>query len=225
VQLSNSFRIARPVPEVFEAFLDVQRVAGCMPGSRLLGKSGEDTYDGEVKVKVGPLSVSYAGQLTLLDVDRERWSMTLRAQGREQRGAGNADALVQAILTEADTGTLVELSTDLNIRGKVAQFGRGVIGEVTDGIMQTFASNVETMLAGSTPSAAVRTADDSQRPPRPSSAGTESSAEGLDLWSVVGRPLLQRHGRQMGVALILAVITFVGVRALTRGHAAPSRGH
>jgi carbon monoxide dehydrogenase subunit G len=217
VKLSNSFRIDRPVSEVFDAFLDVERVAGCMPGSRLLGKSAEDTYEGEVKVKVGPLAVAYSGQLTLLEVDREQWSMTMRAKGREQRGAGNADALVQARLREEDAGTLVEITTDLNIRGKVAQFGRGVIGDVTDGIMQTFATNVEQMLAGSSPVTPIGTLRGTATAPSTPSATT--SAGSLDAWSLIVRPLVQRHGRSLGIVLAAGIAAYLGARAGHRRHA------
>jgi carbon monoxide dehydrogenase subunit G len=224
VKLSNSFRIDRPVPEVFDAFLDVERVAGCMPGSRLLGRSAEDTYEGEVKVKVGPLGVAYSGQLTLLAVDREQWSMTMRAKGREQRGAGNADALVQAQLRADGTGTLVEITTDLNIRGKVAQFGRGVIGEVTDGIMQTFAANVEQMLAGPSPVAPIGTPRGTATAPSAPSAGSSArttTADSLDAWSLIVRPLVQRHGRSVGIVLAAGIAAYLGARA---GHRRSARG-
>lgn len=152
MKLSNSFSIARPPGEVYDAFLDIERVATCMPGSRMLGQPEPGTYEGEVRVKVGPLGVAYTGQFTVLDADKDALRLTMRAKGREQRGAGNADAHIVAQLSEQDGGTAVQIDTDLSIRGKVAQFGRGVIGEVTDGIMQTFASNVEAMLTGGGPS-------------------------------------------------------------------------
>src|SRR5699024_3546561 len=148
MQLSNAFTIGRPPAEVFDAFLDVERIASCMPGSKLLGQSDENTYDGEVSVKVGPLSVAYSGTISMLEIDREQMSLTMRAKGREKRGAGNADAYVVAHLREQDGGTHVQIDTELHIRGKVAQFGRGAIADVTDGIMQTFAQNVEQLLSG-----------------------------------------------------------------------------
>ena len=118
-----------------------------MPGSRLLGQPEPGRYEGEVKVKVGPLGVAYSGSFSILKADESRQTLTMRAKGREQRGAGNADAHIVAALSEHAEGTLVQINTDLSIRGKVAQFGRGVIGEVTDGIMQSFAGNVEQMLS------------------------------------------------------------------------------
>ena len=84
MQLSNSFSIARPPQEVYAAFLDVDRIATCMPGSTLLGQTGPDTYEGEVKVKVGPLGVVYTGQFTILDQDADALRLTMRAKGREK---------------------------------------------------------------------------------------------------------------------------------------------
>ncbi|MDN5896876.1 MAG: SRPBCC family protein, partial [Nocardioides sp.] len=168
MQLSNTFTIARPPQEVYAAFLDVDRIATCMPGSKLLGQTGEDTYEGEVKVKVGPLGVQYAGEFTIVEQDPEALRLTMRAKGREKRGAGNADAHIVATMTAQSDGTLVELSTDLSIRGKVAQFGRGVIGEVTDQIMANFARNVEQMrVSGHVPGA-----------PTPAQAPTAAAAAG-----------------------------------------------
>jgi uncharacterized protein len=99
VKLTNSFTIDRPVGEVYDAFLDVERIAQCMPGSKLLGQPEPGTYEGEVKVKVGPLGVAYTGQFKVLDADAEQHQLTMRAKGREQRGAGNADAHIVAALS------------------------------------------------------------------------------------------------------------------------------
>jgi uncharacterized protein len=229
VKLTNSFRIDRPVPEVYEAFLDVERIATCMPGSKLLGEPEPGTYEGEVKVKVGPLGVAYTGQFTVLDADESSRVLRMRAKGREQRGAGNADAHIVATMHEDGDGTRVDIDTDLSIRGKVAQFGRGVIGDVTDEIMQTFARNVEQLLA--TGGAAEQDAE-SSRPqpekgaessrPRPSEAGEPSDPEPaaaggeLDAWSMIVRPMLQRHAGQVAQLAVAAAAAYLGARAGAR---------
>jgi len=208
MKLRNAFRIERPASEVFDAFLDVERVATCMPGARLTGNPADDTYEGEVAVKVGPLAVAYSGQLTVLEVDSAERRLTMRAKGREKRGAGNADAYVVAHVRDDAGGTVVEIDTELNIRGKVAQFGRGVIGEVTDGIMQTFAGNVADLLAGTrTP------------PPEASSEApfetTEPAAapdQSLDAWGLVVRPMLQRHAGQIATVAFAGLAAYVGAR-------------
>src|SRR6185437_6671599 len=96
MKLTNEVVINRPPQEVFDTLLDVERVAGCMPGSRLLGRVDEDTYQGEVKVKIGPLGAAYVGTVRFLSIDREARTATLKASGKEQRGQGNADAHVTA---------------------------------------------------------------------------------------------------------------------------------
>jgi carbon monoxide dehydrogenase subunit G len=232
VKLSNSFRIDRPVPEVYDAFLDVGRIATCMPGSRLLGETQPGTYEGEVKVKVGPLGVAYTGQFTVLEADQANRVLTMRAKGREQRGAGNADAHIVAALHDDGGGTRVEIDTDLSIRGKVAQFGRGVIGDVTDEIMQTFAGNVEQMLSGGgapagAPASAAAAGDVTGQP----SAGAESMNAGgpartahtsdtsdasvggeLDAWSLIVRPMLQRHAGSVAQVLVVGFAAYLGAK-------------
>jgi carbon monoxide dehydrogenase subunit G len=243
VKLNNSFRIDRPVPEVYDAFLDVERIATCMPGSRLLGEPEPGTYEGEVKVKVGPLGVAYTGQFTVLDADEAGRVLRMRAKGREQRGAGNADAHIVATMHEDGGGTRVDIDTDLSIRGKVAQFGRGVIGDVTDEIMQAFARNVEQLLTSGgaaapseTTGAAAPSAAPTGQPTRESSsepaqrptadaAPAEPAAAGgeLDAWSMIVRPMLQRHAGQVAQLALAAAAAYLGGRAGARaGRADPA---
>lgn len=227
MKLSNSFTIARPVQEVYEAFLDVERIATCMPGSTLLGQSGENTYEGEVKVKVGPLSVNYTGEFTILEQDLTAHRLTMRAKGREKRGAGNADAHIVASLSETDGTTQVSLDTDLSVRGKVAQFGRGVIGEVTDQIMQTFAANVEEMLVsgpaatgaattpGPAPAAPLGRSAASATAPAEDSTPSPSAAEGsgdLDAWRLIVQPMLRRHAGSIATVTLSGVAAYLGAR-------------
>lgn len=224
MRLTNSFRIERPAAEVFDAFLDIERVATCIPGSKVLGRPAEDTYDGEVKVKVGPLAVAYAGQLRVLEADRDQRRLTMRAKGREKRGAGNADAHVVAQLSEVDAGTVVDIDTDLDVRGKVAQFGRGVISDVSAQIMQTFATNVESMLtqggglaAGAAePSAATPPPTDELSSARRDAADAATDVPGLDAWGLLVRPLLRRHGASIGTVACSAVAAYLGARVGAR---------
>ena len=205
MRLSNSFTIARPVPEVYEAFLDVERIAACMPGSRLLGQPEAGTYEGEVKVKVGPLSVAYSGRIAVLEADEDRRRLTMRAKGREQHGAGDASAHVVAVLTEYADGTQVQIDTDLDVRGKVAQFGRGVLGEVTEGIVQSFAANVEQLLASSQPPTA------RQHAPSAAVAAAEE-ADGLDAWRLIVRPMLGRHAGALVTIGLSGLVAYLGAR-------------
>ncbi|MGH3360742.1 MAG: SRPBCC family protein [Nocardioidaceae bacterium] len=219
MKLTNSVRIDRAPAEVLDAFLDLERVAGCMPGARLLGSPADDTYDGEVTVKVGPLGAAYAGRLTLLEVDRDRGRLTMRAKGREKNGAGNADAYVVAEVRADGDGTLVEIATDLTVRGKVAQFGRGVIGDVADRIMQTFASNVEEMLAGGTTELRGATA-----PPAPTTSAA-TTGEALDVWELVVRPALKRYAVPVGTVVLAGVAAYLGARVGARRRRRPRSLH
>ena len=199
-----------------------------LPGSRLLGEPQPGTYEGEVKVKVGPLGVAYTGQFIVLEADEAARVLTMRAKGREQKGAGNADAHIVASMREDGGGTLVEIDTDLSIRGKVAQFGRGVIGDVTDEIMQAFASNVEQMLSGRGAPSPVAAPTASAQP----SGGAQPTAEGgpvptaeaapasvggeLDAWSLIVRPMLQRHAGSVAQVVVAGIAAYLGARAGAR---------
>jgi carbon monoxide dehydrogenase subunit G len=231
MQLTNSFTIARPADEVYKVFLDVERIATCMPGSTLLGQPDPGTYEGEVKVKVGPLSVVYAGQFVVVSANDAARRLKMRAVGREKRGAGSAEAQIVAKLTESEGQTTVQIDTDLDIRGKVAQFGRGVISEVTDGIMTAFAGNVESMLNGAQASpvsgvGVAPPAPPSSRSPRPASAEPRGPAaaenDGLDAWSLIMRPLLRKHGSGMGVVALTGLAAWLGARAGARSDRACS---
>ncbi|GAB3912866.1 SRPBCC family protein [Kibdelosporangium lantanae] len=193
MKLTNEVHIERDPAEVFATLLDVERVATCMPGSRLLGKVDDSTYEGEVKVKIGPLGVAYTGTVRFLEVDQEARTAVLRASGREQHGQGNADAHVTARVVPDGTGAKVAIETDLMIRGKVAQFGRGVIGEVSQKLIGQFAGNMEQLLTsksaptGSSNGTATTPSPGLTRPdPEPV---RESELDGLAL---VAKPLLKR---------------------------------
>ncbi|RSM67570.1 carbon monoxide dehydrogenase [Kibdelosporangium aridum] len=176
MKLTNEVHIAQDPAKVFSTLLDVERVAGCMPGSRLTGRVDDSTYSGEVKVKVGPLGVSYTGTVKFLSVDEAARTAVLKASGREQHGQGNADAHVTARVVPDGAGSKVSIETDLMIRGKVAQFGRGVIGEVSQRLIDQFAKNVENSFATNGSPAPVAAAE----------------PEAMDGAALVLQPLLKR---------------------------------
>ncbi|MGP3911418.1 SRPBCC domain-containing protein [Nonomuraea sp. 10N515B] len=175
MRLRHTFTLAEEPARVFDLFLDVERIAGCMPGSRLLGRA-DDAYEGEVKVKVGPLGVAYRGKVRFLEADETSRRVVLRASGAEQNGNGNADAHVVAELAPDPAGTKVSLDTDLMIRGRVAQFGRGVIADVSRRLIDEFATNLETLLTHPEPAPPADTRGSAQPAPAPSS-GSGGSAD------------------------------------------------
>jgi hypothetical protein len=148
VELTNEFRVGVPVEPAWEVLTDVERIAPCMPGAQLQEIEG-DEHRGVVKVKVGPITAQYKGAATFVEKDAPRRAV-LRAEGRETRGQGNANATITALLEPDGDGTKVVVTTDLTVTGKVAQFGRGVMADVSAKLLGQFVECLEsTVLAGS----------------------------------------------------------------------------
>lgn len=142
MELRNEFRVGVPVDEAWKVLTDLERIAPCMPGAQLQEVEG-DEYRGVVKVKVGPITAQYKGTATWIERDESAHRAVVRAEGREVRGQGNANATVTATLTEHKEGTHVLVVTDLTISGKVAQFGRGVLADVSTKLLGQFVSALE----------------------------------------------------------------------------------
>ncbi|UKY48127.1 SRPBCC family protein [Streptomyces inhibens] len=145
MQLTNAVPVKASPDEVFALMNDVERVASCMPGAALDGRDG-DVWQGRVKIKVGPISAAYAGTVRFLEVDAERRRLRVHARGADTHGSGDAEADVALEVVAAPEGALLQLSTDLVIRGKIAQFGKGAIAAVSDRILQQFAQNLGSLL-------------------------------------------------------------------------------
>ncbi|MGW3966823.1 SRPBCC family protein [Amycolatopsis sp. NPDC005003] len=146
MRLDHEFTVPAPIGEVWQAVVDPERVAPCMPGATLTKVEG-DKFSGTVKVKLGPISLLYKGNGEFLEKDEEARKVTIKASGKDSRGAGTAAATVTLTLTETDGGTHGAVSTDLAITGKPAQFGRGLISEVGGKILDTFAGCLSGKLA------------------------------------------------------------------------------
>ncbi len=142
MEIENSFRVDVPVDEAWRVLLDLERIAPCMPGAQLQEVEG-DEYRGIVKVKVGPITAQYKGTAKLESVDEATHTAVLAATGRDTRGQGNASAAIKLVLLADGDGTRVDVETDLSITGKVAQFGRGVIGDVSNKLLAQFVENLE----------------------------------------------------------------------------------
>jgi carbon monoxide dehydrogenase subunit G len=186
VELNNEFQVAVPAATTWRVLTDVERVAPCIPGAQLLSVDGDD-FTGAVKVKVGPITVSYRGEASFQEKDEAARRVVIRASGKETRGSGNATALVTAQLTdEGAQGTTVKITTDLTISGKAAQFGRGVLADVSTNLIGQFARNLEAdLLGGSTgqaPSASTK----------PSGSAAAVDGDSVDLLKVVAAPMAKR---------------------------------
>jgi hypothetical protein len=157
-KLLNEFTVNRPIAETWTVLTDVERIAPCMPGAALEEIEG-DIFRGVVKVKLGAISTAFKGQANFVERDDNAHRAVLKGEGRDTTGKGNASALITAQLESIDAATTkCVVETDLHITGKVAQFGRGIMGDVSKKLMNQFASNLNTML-DQQPAAAASTAD------------------------------------------------------------------
>ena len=188
--------------------LDVERIAPCMPGATLTGHDG-DEFTGTVKVKVGPISLTYGGKATFSSLDEANRVAVIEATGKETRGSGTAKAVITARMTETEGSTQVDVDTDLTITGKPAQFGRGVMAEVSGKLITQFADCLADKITsdGATPanedvageaaeaSPRARPATDpaaaDRTAPRPTSEG-RPTPEAIDLLGTAGLPVLKR---------------------------------
>jgi uncharacterized protein len=145
-QLVNEFTVNRPIEEAWAVITDVERIAPCLPGAQLQEIEG-DVYRGVVKIKLGSITPQFKGQATFIERDDAAHKAVLKAEGRDTGGRGNASAEIEAQAESlSPTSTRVVVTTDLHITGKVAQFGRGIIGDVSKKLMAQFAGNLNEML-------------------------------------------------------------------------------
>jgi hypothetical protein len=183
-KLLNEFTVDQPIDTTWAVLTDVERIAPCMPGATLEEIEG-DVYRGVVKVKLGAISAAFRGQASFVERDDVNHRAVLRGEGRDTTGKGNADALITASLEQiSPTQTKCVVETDLRITGKVAQFGRGIMGDVSKKLITQFATNLNTMLADSeaAPTAAAAqpvaaaTADTAQPAAEPAAASTDDTS-------------------------------------------------
>jgi carbon monoxide dehydrogenase subunit G len=208
MELTNSFQVNVPVDDAWAILTDVERIAPCMPGADLQEVEGDENR-GVVKVKVGPITAQYKGAARFIEKDDAGHVAVLKAEGRDTRGAGNASATITATLTESAGGTNVKVDTDLTVSGKVAQFGRGVLADVSARLMKEFAdrlaqdlSTVAVSAADPSEPAAVETAP----PPRPE-ASLAAPVAPVDLVATAGAPLAKRAAPLVAALFVLYWLT------------------
>jgi carbon monoxide dehydrogenase subunit G len=147
IELDNSFTVPVPPEQAWDVLLDVETIAPCMPGASVTSVDGDEIH-GQVKVKLGPLSLSYKGTAKFTEKDQAAHTISIEASGKETRGAGTASATVQAVLKPGDGAdeTLVSIHTSLNVTGRPAQFGRSLLPEVSGKLIAQFATNLQAMI-------------------------------------------------------------------------------
>ncbi|MFD7602907.1 SRPBCC family protein [Streptomyces mirabilis] len=215
MELHHEFTVPVPVDDAWRALLDVERIAPCMPGATVDDYDGK-TVTGSVKVKVGPITVTYRGTAVFEEQDESAHRMVLIANGKETRGQGTARATVTGTLAERDGGTAVSVRTDLTVTGRPAQFGRGVMAEVGDKLVGQFAECLARRLGEPTertePSETVEPFQGAQpvQPVQP-----VEPVEPIDLLRTAGPPVAKR----VAVAVATAVLALVFVRIRRHRHA------
>ena len=147
MDLNHAFTVEVPVDDAWRILTDVERIAPCLPGAQLQEIEG-DTYRGAVKVKVGPIQAQFKGQASFVEFDEAAHKVVLKGEGRDIGGKGNASALITAELTAlTETSTSVTVNTDLSVTGKVAQFGRGAMADISDKLLAQFVVNLNALIA------------------------------------------------------------------------------
>jgi uncharacterized protein len=225
MELTNEFHVSVPIDVAWAVLTDLERVAPCMPGAELQEVEG-DEYRGIVKVKVGPISAQYKGSARFVEKDDAQHRAVLLAEGRDTRGQGNASATVTATAIPDDDGTTVSIVTELSITGKVAQFGRSVMADVSTKMLGEFADRLEADVlsqgSGSEPEPESKqmseAADESRataEEPDPSPVRTIHSApaEPVDLLGTAGPSVLKRLAPLVAV---LSLVLFVWSRQRRR---------
>ena len=189
MELEHSFTVPVPKSRAWDVLLDVERVAPCMPGATLDSVDG-DEIRGRIKVKVGPINMTYAGTARFVERDKDAGVVTLEASGKETRGAGTASASVRSVLVDRGQETDVKVMTKLNVTGKPAQFGRGVMNEVGGRLLTIFATNLAALLAeqegaaadGQAAAAGATTAEQAGTPSaEPTASATDAPVDDLKL--------------------------------------------
>ena len=225
MDLNHKFTVEVPVEDAWRILTDVERIAPCLPGAQLQEIEG-DTYRGAVKVKVGPIQAQFKGQASFVERDDVAHKVVLKGEGRDIGGKGNASALISAELTSlTETSTSVTVNTDLSVTGKVAQFGRGAMADISDKLLAQFVVNLNEMIAASDAPAAPAPAAETAAPAPAVAPATSSEAsaepaqptvrkidgpeaEALDLLSI-SRGVIVKRALPVVVVVAAIVIWFI----------------
>ena len=210
MELQNSFVVPTDIDTAWKSMQDVEGLAPCMPGATLESHDG-DEFTGNVKVKLGPVSMVFGGWAKFVSRDEATHTLVIEGSGKDSRGGGTAKGQVTAVLVaEAPDRTRVDVSTDLTITGKAAQFGRGVMQDVAGRIVDQFAGNLATLIAagaaaeaGTSEEAAEGGTTHAAPPP------TVHADESIDLLGTAGAPVLKR-----AIPVVIGVLVVVGVVVL-----------
>ncbi|GAB7145475.1 SRPBCC family protein [Mycobacterium riyadhense] len=203
MKIANQFTVSAPIERAWDVLSDLEQVIPLMPGAQLTGHEGDD-YLGKVKVKVGPVTSEFSGKVHFVEQDRDQHRAVIDAKGKEARGTGNAAATVTAQLHEAGERTQVTVDTDLKIVGKLAQFGSGMLQQVSEKLLGQFVESLEAELKAQS-----QTSPEGPESPQPQPAAAPAEPEPIDLLDLAGGDQLKKYGA--AVAAVLAVLLFIWV--------------
>jgi carbon monoxide dehydrogenase subunit G len=204
--LRNEFTVGADIETVWRHLLDMEGVASCLPGATVTATDEENTYNGTMRLKIGPMKVEYRGRARLHDADEQQHSAVVSLSAREAKGQGTAIATIHNQLEQVEGGTRVRAQTDLNITGPQAQFGHGVIEDVGGRVMDEFSRRLELRIAAGASGAAegLRTPGPAaHEPPQNSSVPTSDTV--LDVGAFVP-PSVVKYAAGILVALVIAVL-------------------
>ena len=230
MQLENSFTVPVPIDEAWRVLLDIERIAPCMPGAALDSVTGDD-FTGRVKVKLGVITLTYQGKASFVEKDEAAHRAVIDARGKDQRGNGTAAAVVTATLAAEGDSTRVDVLTDLNITGRPAQFGRGVMTDVGNKLLGQFADQLAAQLgagdeadAGAQPdagpetvpspevapvAAAVSSVPSVPRPIQQDERPSPAEPEPINLLEVAGGAAAARYAPGAGLALLVLLVVWL----------------
>ena len=220
MDLQNSFVVPSDIDTAWKQLQDVEGLAPCMPGATLTSHDGDD-FTGSVKVKLGPVSMVFAGQARFVSKDEATHTVVIEGAGKETKGTGTAKGLVTAVLVqEAPDRTRVDVNTEITITGKAAQFGRGVMQDVAGRIIDQFSANLAAMMTagGAEATAAAAAAEGGEAgttttttPPKP--ATLPHHEDSIDLLGTAGAPVLRRAiPVAIGLVVVIGVIVWIARR-------------
>lgn len=211
VELSNTFTVSVPVDEAWATLLDLERVAPCLPGAAITDVEGAD-YHGGVKIKVGPITAQYRGVASIVEADESAHRAVILAKGKDVGGQGGAEAQIVATLVPSGSGTQVRVDTDLALSGRVAQFGRGVISDVTGRLLNQFSSNLEAEFNKASGGRGEAHVGDRSRNAKPPGGGAWASqrpslddVEPLDVMGSMSGPVIRYALPGLGALALLLV--------------------
>jgi carbon monoxide dehydrogenase subunit G len=214
MKLQNEFTVAVPVERVWDTLLDIETVAGFLPGATIEPGGEEGTYHGAMKVKLGPMTVNYTGTARLAGVDVAARTADIEVRAKEAKGQGTAAAVIRNTLVQQNGSTRVVAETDLQITGRQAQFGRGIMQDVAGRMLGQFAQRFEDYLLEGDPAEASESnaapADGKAEAPRASAPPRQADDDAMDLGSVITQIPALRYAGAAAILIALVVLLLRG---------------